>query len=208
MNNKFYIGIIIFLLIMGGWYFRPKPSPGNLLGNNMVLEDVKPDLSLLPQVYKNDFYKFKINLPSDFVVDEKYRYESTPEKSFPGIKFKIPKRLYEGTNLSSDSYISIEYAYKAPDACLAQIFLDSSEIRGFADFGKHRYNVAYSVGAGAGNIYEETVYATAVDGGCLALRYFIHYGVYENYPEGSIKKFDEDALKKLFDTIRVTLSLN
>ncbi len=206
MNNKIYIGIIVFVILVGSWYFRPKSIVKKDNHENISGISVQPNTSELPQLYKSDFYKFSINLPEDFVVDEKYRYESTPQKSFAGVRFSIPKRLYEGTNLSSDTYISYEYVPGVVDACIAQMFLDSSEIKGFADVAKRRYTIAYSLGAGAGNRYEETVYATPVGDGCVAIRYFIHYGVFENYPEGSISKFDEVELKKLFDSIRVTLN--
>lgn len=161
----------------------------------------------LPKLYKNEMYKFSIKLPDNFTIDENYKYELTPSQSFSGVRFKIPKSIYEGTNLSSDSYISVESATGTINSCNPQIFLDSSELKGFVDVGKHRYTVAYSLGAGAGNRYDETVYTTSVEGGCIAVRYYIHYGVYENYPEGSIKKFDEVELKKLFDSIRMTLNL-
>lgn len=208
MNKNYYIGIVLVLLVLGFWYFRPKTDVKVTDVDTPSDITVKPDTTNLPQLYKSESYKFSINLPKDFTVDENYKYESTPSRSFSGVKFKIPKELYTGTNLSSDSYISVESAPGAINSCSAQIFLDSSELKGFADVGRHRYTVAYSLGAGAGNRYDETVYATPVDGGCIAVRYYIHYGVYENYPEGSIKKFDEVELKKLFDSIRVTLSLN
>ncbi len=205
MKNIYYILVVVALLVLGAWYFRPTNNIEDV--DTPVVEEPKPDLSLLPQLYKNSLYKFTINLPEDFVVDEDYRYESTPQKSFPGVRFKIPKNLYKGTNLSEDSYISVEFAQAVADACIAQIFLDSSELRGFADAGKHRYTVAYSLGAGAGNRYEETVYATPVEGGCLGIRYFVHYGVFENYPAGSIKEFDPKAITGIFDAIRTSIEI-
>jgi len=207
MNKYYYaVGVIVVLLGLGFWYFRDR---GTIVNdpNTIPVSIVKPDLTKLPQEYKNDSYKFSINLPADFTVEENYKYESTPMRSFAGIKFKIPKAIYEGTNLSSDSYISFETAPEAINSCSAQVFLDSSELKGFANVGSNRYTVAYSLGVGAGNRYDETVYATPVDGGCIAVRYFIHYGAYENYPAGTVKEFDEVELKKLFDSIRESLVL-
>jgi hypothetical protein len=37
------------------------------------------------------------------------------------------------------------------------------------------------------------------------VRYFIHYGVFENYPAGSVTRFDHTALVDRFDAIRQTL---
>lgn len=204
MSKNYYIIVVILLAGVTFWFLKPSVSNEEIVQSPEI---VAPDLSNLPQVYKSELYKFSINLPRDFSVDENHRYESTPMKTFSGVRFKIPQSLHEGTNLSSDSYISVEYAPGAINSCSAQIFLDSSELKGFADVGGHRYTVAYSLGAGAGNRYDETVFATPVDGGCMAVRYFIHYGIYENYPEGEVKKFDETKLKSLFDSIRESLVL-
>ncbi|KND48796.1 MAG: hypothetical protein AB198_01090 [Parcubacteria bacterium C7867-003] len=204
MRKICYIIGVIFVVLLSFWFFKPS-------GIDPVEETptvATPDLTKLPQAYRSDLYKFGINLPQGFAIDENHKYESTPMKTFSGVRFNIPKSLHEGTNLSSDSYMSIEYAPGAINSCSAQIFLDSSELKGFADVNGHRYTVAYYLGAGAGNRYDETVFATPVDGGCIAVRYFIHYGVYENYPVGTIKKFDEEGLKSLFDSIRQSLVLN
>ena len=67
------------------------------------------------------------------------------------------------------------------------------------------YSVASSTGAGAGNRYEETVYALPGTNPCVAVRYFIHYGVIENYPAGTVQAFNQPALLATFDAIRRTL---
>ena len=69
------------------------------------------------------------------------------------------------------------------------------------------YSVASSTGAAAGNRYEETVYALPGTNHCIAVRYFIHYGVIENYPVGLVREFDKKSLLKEFDTIRRTLNI-
>jgi hypothetical protein len=67
------------------------------------------------------------------------------------------------------------------------------------------YSVSSSMGAGAGNRYEETVYALVGTRPCFAVRYFVHYGAIENYPSGTIQQFNKQALLKEFDSIRRTL---
>jgi hypothetical protein len=37
------------------------------------------------------------------------------------------------------------------------------------------------------------------------VRYFIHYGVFQNYPAGMVREFDQQALLASFDAIRRTL---
>ena len=48
---------------------------------------------------------------------------------------------------------------------------------------------------------------TPVQNGCMAVRYFVHYGAIGNYPEGEVREFDRAALFAQFDRIRRTLTL-
>jgi len=154
------------------------------------------------QAYSNN--TFSVRTPNGYATDESYVYQALgPGKDIKGVKFTIPESLAEGTNLSRDSYLSVE---QAPDAdyCAADLFLDLPG-RGMATDGKQL--VASSTGAAAGNRYDEVVYAIVGTKPCVAVRYFIHYGVIENYPEGSVRAFDREALVKEFDAIRSTLLL-
>lgn len=69
------------------------------------------------------------------------------------------------------------------------------------------FNVASSTGAGAGNRYEEIVYAIPGTNPCQAVRYFIHYSFFENYPVGTVREFDKKTIVTQFDQIRRTLIL-
>lgn len=201
--KRYYVYLFLFIiLVAGSWYYRS----GRYGSNNNKPETYTPNITGLPKVYESSKYGFKINLPNDFIVDENYIYESTPQRAFSGVKFTIPVTKTEKTNLASDTYLSVE---QIPNSvtCEAGAFLDSSEPKGLEEYNGHKYNSAYSIGAGAGNRYEETVYATTYNGGCIAVRYFIHYGVIENYPEGSVTEFNKEDLLKLFDSIRKTLVL-
>lgn len=205
MKNYYYLIGIVLVFTMGYAFLKVSNKSENYTDSQG--NEVKVDISNLPQKYTNEIYKFSINLPDNFTVEENFIYESTPIKVIPGIKFLPPKSLSEGTNLSSDTYISVESMPSTEETCSAQMFLDSSEIKGFSDFAGKKFTVAYSLGAGVGNIYEETVYATFHNNECLGVRYFVHHTVYENYPEGTVKKYDDVELKKLFDSIRGSLEL-
>jgi len=149
---------------------------------------------------------FSIPPPAGYAIDESYTYQALgPGKDIKGIKFTIPASLRAGTNLSSDSYISVETIPGAINSCSAEIYLGNPKSAGFTDENGHRFSVATSSDVAAGNRYDETVYATPFTNGCLAVRYFIHYGAIENYPAGTIKQFDEQALLNQFDKIRHTL---
>ena len=162
----------------------------------------------LPQVYATSTGGFSIRLPNDFTVDESYKYQELgPGKDISGVKFTIPMQMATGTNLGSDSYLSVEQVASSSD-CTANLFLDPHglTLSTTTDNGTD-YSFASTTGAGAGNIYEEIVYALPGTSPCTAVRYFIHYGVFGNYPAGAVKEFDQSAILSAYDAIRRTLIL-
>lgn len=169
---------------------------------------VVADTGVLPQVYSSASAGFSIRYPAGFTVTDPYTYTNLgPGRDISGVKFTVPPATVTGTNLSSDTYISVETLPGAINSCSAEAFLDQPVSAGFVDDGDTRYSVATAMGAGAGNRYEETVYATPVTNGCLAVRYYIHYGVIQNYPDdGSVTEFNKAGLIAQFDAIRKTLT--
>jgi membrane-bound inhibitor of C-type lysozyme len=165
----------------------------------------------LSQVYSDPAGAFSIRLPSDYTADAKYMYQVDPQHVIYGVKFTIPKSLATGTNLSSDSYISVEQIPNTKtnsQACDASLFLDGgNQVTTKTEDGV-TYSVSSAQNAGAGNRYEETVYAIPGTSPCIAARYLIHYGVYQNYPPETTKEFNKEALTKTFDEIRQTLVVN
>jgi len=171
--------------------------------------EVLPDPGQLPQSYENGTQGFSIRYPSDYLINENYQYSDLgPDNFISGVSFTISPSLAEGTNLGSDSYISIEQIPQTQE-CSPNLFLGPQGDRELPltsiTEGDTTYSVASSTGAGAGNRYEETVYAIPGTNPCIAVRYFIHYGVFENYPSGAVKMFDKQAIISQFDAIRRTL---
>jgi hypothetical protein len=160
----------------------------------------------LPQVFENGTEGFSIRYPEGYKTNIGYTYtELGPGKEIGGVSFTIPVSMADGTNLSSDSYISVEEIPQTQD-CSASLFLDSGASAPQSQTDQDvTYSVSSETGAGAGNRYEETVYAIPGTNPCMAVRYFIHYGVIENYPAGSVQEFDKQALLDQFDAIRRTL---
>jgi hypothetical protein len=166
----------------------------------------QPTSDTLSPLYTNAELGFSIRVPQDYTTDASYRYQLRgPGHDIPGVKFTIPEGVATGTNLASDTYLSVE---KLPQTvnCSAAAFLDQGVIAHAISEAGANYSVASTTGAGAGNRYEETVYALP-GSPCLAVRYFIHYGVIENYPPGLVREFDEGALTAQFDAIRRTLTV-
>lgn len=201
--------------VQGGetFVFWSKGNTALVLENNeeksyLGCMQVVSDPGNLPQVYSSGSQGFSVRYPAGYTLDDTYTYTGLgPVNTIKGTKFTIDPALATGTNLSTDSYVSVEPMPGAINSCSAEIYLSDPRSGGVVDEGGLRYSTASSTGAGAGNRYEETVYATPVQGGCMAVRYFIHYGVLENYPEGQVKAFDREALMSQFDAIRRTLTL-
>jgi membrane-bound inhibitor of C-type lysozyme len=174
---------------------------------------LRPDTGNLPKVYQDGQAGIALRYPNGYAIDTAYVYnELGPQKTAHGVKFIIPESMATGTNLASDSYISFEQIPQTDipkgQSCTARLFVDPETPVVTMTEGDTEYSVASSTGAGAGNRYEEHVYAIPGTNPCIAVRYFIHYGVFENYPEGSVKRFDEKALLKEFDEIRQSLTIN
>jgi membrane-bound inhibitor of C-type lysozyme len=167
----------------------------------------KPVNSGLDEVYSNAVKGFSVRTPRGYVHDGTYQYQMTPEEAIDGVKFTIPPTLAVGTNLAQDTYLSIEHLPGA-DNCTADLFLyDNVSAKDVTENGV-AYSMASSTGAGAGNRYEETVYAVQGSNPCTAVRYFVHYGVIENYTPGAVREFNEKVLLAQFDAIRRTLVIN
>ncbi|HVB20098.1 MAG TPA: hypothetical protein VNF51_02330 [Candidatus Paceibacterota bacterium] len=171
---------------------------------------VERSAQILPQIFASSTAGFSIRLPAGYAAGKPYLYQELgPGRDIAGIKFTIAPSVASGTNLSADSYVSVEHIPQTQD-CSAGLFLDRqggmSAVETSIDNGT-TYSVASSTGAGAGNRYFETVYALPGTNPCTAVRYFIHYGVIENYPAGTVREFNESALLATFDAIRRTLTL-
>ncbi len=212
--------IVIVILAAMGWGIasiveRSKPAIVSVVTPSTdatsTVAVVEENLS---QVYKNSDFGITMRFPNiaastsegypdSYKVDESYEYQLSPEKVISGVKFTIPAAMATGTNLGADSYISIEQLPKVK-TCSADLFLDG-DFTPSVIVEDILYSVATSSNAGAGNRYEETVYAIPGTSPCLAVRYFVHYSAFQNYPEGSIKEFDQAKLIETFDRIRRTL---
>ncbi len=201
---KVVLGIMVVLVLALGVWLSLK------LGQTMpgTVATTTPVASVPAGWAQFSGAQFSLQYPQGYTPDEQYAYTGLgPGKEIAGVKFTIDPRVASGTNLSTDSYVSVEHMPGAINSCSAQIFLADAQSAGFQDVANRRYSVATSTGAAAGNRYEEVVFATPVEAGCIAVRYMVHYGVLENYPEGAVQEFDRAALFGQFDAIRRTLTI-
>ena len=201
---KYYVGgFAAFIIIVGGGYYFLQNAK-TVSTAPPVAEPVVP-AQVATSTYATSTYF--IVYPSDYAVDPLYVYTAVnPKKPISGVKFTIPTTMATGTNLSADSYMSIESLPNAK-SCSGDIYVAANvKSLSFSENGV-QYSVATTSGAGAGNLYEETVYAFVGSKPCMAVRYFIHSTQIANYAPGTVTEFDRSALINTFDTIRRTLVL-
>ncbi len=149
---------------------------------------------------------FTIAVPPGYTAEQyAYTIDALERITSSGVKFPIDPAMASGTNLSADSYVSVE-RIPTLSACNAGAYIYGNEpVESLIDEGK-AYSVATSSGAGAGNFYEEWVYVRTDNPGiCPAVRYYIHTTNLANYPEGTVQAYNREALLEEFDKIRLSL---
>lgn len=179
----------------------------------MILSSVSTEMRL-PVPFVSSDVSFSLRLPSvgsdttdGYAINEQFVYTSAPSSTTSGVQFVIPALVATGTNLSADSYFSVEHSDRT-GICEPSLFLDGSHATSSLLENGLTYTVASSSNAGAGNRYDETVYVISGSDPCIAIRTFVHYTVFENYASGTISQFDVQSLKAIFDQIRQTITFN
>ncbi len=176
--------------------FAPKPAPVVVVPNEV----------LTGQGFATSTYE--VQFPSGYTLNTDYAYDQFgPKKLIHGVSMTIASEVATGTNLSaSDTGVRIE---QLPNAkrCTADIFIPANVTASNITEGGVEYSLATTSGAGAGNFYEEIVYALATSNPCTAVRYFIHSANISNFPAGMVREFDRAALLGAFDGIRKSLQL-
>ena len=150
---------------------------------------------------------FSIAYPEGWTVDPSYVYPMRIEgRELHGVSFTVPESMRAHTNLATDTRLSVE-SLAGVSVCDARRFVDAPVNELTENDGGHTWSVASAGDAGAGNFYDETVYALVGSSPCLAIRYFIHSTNIANYDPGVVKQFDREALITMFGRIRSTLTL-
>ncbi|MDO8518105.1 MAG: hypothetical protein Q7S26_02335 [bacterium] len=199
---KYVAGVVVVLLLAGGGYY--------LLQGKKSISVVQEGGSVAVQIATSTYTGagFSIVYPANYMVDAAYAYDQFgPKKLINGVKFTIPASMATGTNLGTDSYLSVESLPHAKN-CTGDIYLLADVKAQTIPENSVQYSVATNSGAGAGNMYEETVYAIEGSVPCTAVRYSVHSSSIDNYPVGTVREFDRMALLAAFDTIRQSLILS
>lgn len=160
-------------------------------------------------VYRNAKLGYAISYPRSWRVDTTHDYQALgPGKDIYGTAFIVSPSTAFGTNLAKDSYLAVE-SLPGTAPCTADEFLDDADQAGVhteTDNGI-TWSVEHGNDAGAGNFYDETVYAVQGPNTCLAIRYFIHSTNITNYTPGTVTEFDKAKLLATFDRMRASFRL-
>ena len=146
---------------------------------------------------------FSISYPADYRLDEAL----IADNKLGGIHayyFWVPDRFVRGTNLAPDSKLSVEVNVSAR-TCTPDLFQDSATGYHVETMGPITFNVSKTGDAGAGNFYEDDVYAVANSKPCIAVRYSIHSHNIGNYDPGAVRAYDATSLAREFDEIRKSI---
>ena len=156
--------------------------------------------------YTNATLGYRIAYPANWAIDAHYVNTTMgPGHDIPGVSFTIPASMAAGTNLGSDTRLSVE-SLPGP-GCAPSRFVDPAENVHTLHADGRAYTAATSDDAGAGNRYETDLFVVDGTSPCLAVRYFVHSTNIGNYDPGTVKEFDAAKLTRAFDRIRATLKL-
>ena len=194
---KYLIGAVAIILIVGGGYYvwekrgaAPPPE-----------EPITQEPQTATYASSTLGGGISLTYPTDYRVNASYAYEGFVGKPIAGVSFAIPASMVAGTNLSDDTYISVESLPRAR-SCSGDIYLLANVRAEELSDGGREWSFASSTEAAAGNVYEEHVYAIPASDPCVAVRYYIHSGNIANFDPGVATEFDRFALLSALDAIR------
>ena len=200
--QKYIIAIIVVVIVAAGAWYLLKPG-----GTPSASQQQATTTATAPSTSTYATSTYSIVYPSDYAVDDAFmNTEVNAKKPIMGVKFTIPGSMATGTNLSADTFVSVEQLPHARN-CTGDIFLAANvKPSSLVDAGVS-YSVATSSQGAAGNLYDETVWAISGSQPCTAVRYSVHSTDIGNYPAGTVQQFDRTSLTSAFDAIRRSLTL-
>src|SRR6478672_2643911 len=121
------LGVLVFVRIMDHRLLQSNTSVPQNTNTESTQQNSTQNSNTTPPsspAYQNDKYGFSIDVPAGYTKNENYVYQNLgPGKDIPGVSFTIPENIAAGTNLSKDSYISVERLANAK-TCSANLFVD------------------------------------------------------------------------------------
>lgn len=207
MNKSFFtVAIIVVVLLALGAAVFYRDSLRAMFGSSQEPAATTTPQDTLPVWERYASSTFSIDYPPGYQVNSSFSNTEFPQKPIAGVSFTVASDVATGTNLSGDSRVSVESLPRAKN-CTGDIYINQDVKAVEVTENGTTYSVASSSDAGAGNRYEQWVYALKGSSPCSAVRYFIHTTELANYPEGTVRAYDREALLGNFDQMRKSLTI-
>lgn len=196
MNNKLIKGgvailVLVFIFLLVTVYMERTEQTPEQAGPVITI----PVASSTDLLYVGT--RFSVKYPEGYTVST----SSNNGLFDKGVSFIVPIALTQGTNLSTDSRIYIEAMAIASSTC-------ATSSQKTVSFGENTYQTITYLEAGAGNLYETSVYSIAKGPTCYEISQFIHSGNIANYVPGAVKAFDravlDTGLRKVLESFKIT----
>jgi membrane-bound inhibitor of C-type lysozyme len=157
--------------------------------------------------FTNASSTFSVQYAPGWTADAAYQYTGvSAAKPISGVRFTIPAAVALGTNLSPESYVSVEMLPRAT-SCVADIYvLDNVKPETVSMNGKEYSHVVLDKTT-AGNRVEEHVYAIPGSSPCTAVRYVIKSSAIDSAATTTVTAYDTTTLMAEFDKVRDSVQL-
>lgn len=116
-------------------------------------------------------------------------------------KIVVPQSYEAGTNFGDAWFTVGTSADPSAVATCLDTLAGPQSTSTVVTIGDTKFTELAFSGAGAGNRYDTTSYRAVKSGQCYAIEYTVHYGVFENYPKGAVKEFDEAKVTAALDEV-------
>lgn len=155
--------------------------------------------------YEDQANTFSFAYPTNFDIaaaDASYTQSWAVQATTTGLvlaTIHVPKTVQPGTNFGDATFT---VGTSADPSAAALCDKNPGGSRGTATTtevgGMTMTKLSFS-DAAAGNRYDTTSYRFVKNNQCYAVEYTIHYGVFQNYPKGTVTEFDEAGLAASLD---------
>ncbi len=206
MNMKIATVALVILVIGGAYVFttgftsrKPPTTPSS--SSPVIADSDAPGY----KTYTDQGGTFTFAFRSDFSVSTKAETGTawTAPASTAGIvlaKILVPASFEPGTNFGDATFtVGASTDPSAVATCLQSLAGGTGSA--VLSIGGTQFTKLEFQGAAAGNRYDTTSYRAVRNGQCYAVEYTIHYSVFENYPKGAVKEFDEAKATMALDEI-------
>lgn len=193
--------IIIVLGLFGGYYYY-------MAGKGPVPQsEVK---SFTWTTSKNTALGYELSYPKGAMMYKAGTVAETgmlnPNKKIKKDRFVVTSDYTKGTNLASDSGVTIE-VYDSTQLCQAEYVPENFTAAPSVTINGNTFSVATSEGVGAGNLYRHQLYKTIKDGKCYVAIAITHSTSVGAYPVGEVTEYNKAELMEIYNKVIATFKV-